>query len=159
MHLFPAMGCINSKEESDGSRLNVSKPTNAPAKLSTQPPAPIATTQFHDGGGGGTSIPIQAAGRTSVTSATSPFAGGILNSQVTPSEPQGSGESQGKIYIARYAYQARTTEDLSFEKGEQLLILGNIEGDWWLAKSLKNDREGYIPKNYVAEALSYEAEE
>ena len=28
----------------------------------------------------------------------------------------------GKVFIARYAYQARTTEDLSFEKGEQLIV-------------------------------------
>ena len=65
----------------------------------------------------------------------------------------------GKIYLARYAYQARTTEDLSFEKGERLVVVGNQDSDWWLAKSVKSQREGYIPKNYVAEAESYEAEE
>ena len=28
----------------------------------------------------------------------------------------------GRTFVARYAYQARTAEDLSFEKGEQLIV-------------------------------------
>ena len=70
-----------------------------------------------------------------------------------------NGQPGTKVYIARYAYQARTTEDLSFEKGERLIVVGMQESDWWMAKSMKSQREGYIPRNYVAEAESYEAEE
>ncbi len=37
-------------------------------------------------------------------------------------------EERGKIYIARFAYQARTAEDLSFEKGEKLRVRNNRGG-------------------------------
>merc|ERR1719457_502925 len=39
-------------------------------------------------------------------------------------------------YVALYDYEARTKEDLSFEKGEQLFILNSTEGDWWEATLL-----------------------
>ena len=92
----------------------------------------------------------------------------------------------GKVFIARYAYRARTAEDLSFEKGEQLIVscsvclchvacnnfcliadlicffaqvIGSTDGDWWMARSSKTNHEGYIPSNYVAPLTSYEAEE
>lgn len=35
----------------------------------------------------------------------------------------------GKTFVARYAYQARTAEDLSFEKGEQLIVSGRGSND------------------------------
>ena len=56
---------------------------------------------------------------------------------------------------------ARAAEDLSFEKGEQLLVLGTQKEDWWFARSLKTQREGYIPNNYVTKVLDmgYETEE
>ena len=63
------------------------------------------------------------------------------------------------VYIARYSYTARTAEDLSFDKGEKLMILAGLEGDWWMARSMKTSKEGYIPRNYVAPLASYEAEE
>lgn len=69
---------------------------------------------------------------------------------------------QGKtalIYIALYDYDARTNEDLSFKKGERLQVLDNTDGDWWLAKSLSTQREGYIPSNYVAQEQSIKSQE
>ena len=63
------------------------------------------------------------------------------------------------IYVARYTYTARTAEDLSFDKGDKLMILAGLEGDWWMARSMKSNREGYIPRNYVAPLASYEAED
>ena len=66
---------------------------------------------------------------------------------------------QGQMYVGRYRYAARTQDDLSFEKGEKLIVTGSTEGDWWLAKSQLTGREGYIPRNYVAPLKSFEAEE
>lgn len=63
------------------------------------------------------------------------------------------------MYVARYRYAARTQEDLSFEKGEKLLVIGPTDGDWWQARSMLTGREGYIPRNYVALVKSFEAEE
>ena len=86
--------------------------------------------------------------------------GGVDQSDrpTSPSSPTES-EMDGTYFVARYAYQARTAEDLSFEKGDKLKVIGPADGDWWMAKSLSTSREGYIPRNYVAPLASYEAEE
>uniref|UniRef100_A0A2K5EN74 Tyrosine-protein kinase n=1 Tax=Aotus nancymaae TaxID=37293 RepID=A0A2K5EN74_AOTNA len=63
------------------------------------------------------------------------------------------------IFVALYDYEARTTEDLSFKKGERFQIINNTEGDWWEARSIATGRNGYIPSNYVAPADSIQAEE
>ena len=76
-----------------------------------------------------------------------------------PSIPNPASPSRGPLYIARYSYEARTTEDLSFRKGDKLEIIGGTEGDWWQARSVTDGKEGYIPRNYVAPVASYEAEE
>lgn len=43
--------------------------------------------------------------------------------------------------------------------GDQLQIMNNSDGDWWLARSLRTGREGYIPSNYVAAMESVQAQE
>ena len=67
--------------------------------------------------------------------------------------------ASGPKFIARFKYMARTAEDLSFQKGERLVVIGPLEGDWWMARSLVTGSEGYIPRNYIAPIESYEAEE
>ena len=66
---------------------------------------------------------------------------------------------KGPIFIALFDYDERTSEDLSFVKGERLEIINNADGDWWQAKSLATLKEGYIPSNYVAESKTIQAEE
>ena len=146
------MGCINSKTEGEGT--SAKSKSNAPQNLA---PAISLPTSKPDND-------IAAPANSHLTGphgskvATSPERTGALYPDSGPiASPMA--EPQEKVYITRYAYQARTTEDLSFEKGEKLLVVGLQESDWWTARSLKTQREGYIPKNYVAEAESYEAEE
>ncbi|XP_049327501.1 proto-oncogene tyrosine-protein kinase Src isoform X4 [Astyanax mexicanus] len=62
-------------------------------------------------------------------------------------------------FVALYDYESRTSSDLTFKKGERLQILNNMEGDWWLARSLTTGESGYIPSNYVAPSDSIQAEE
>lgn len=99
------MGCVESSTSPDR---NISKP--------------------QDGGGGNgqmlANIPLQQdqrPGRLSVTSYN-----GNLQNQSVPSPlaniPEPPPADLEKVFIARYAYQARTEEDLSFEKGEQLIV-------------------------------------
>eukprot|EP00118_Oscarella_pearsei_P023290 m.276691 g.276691 ORF g.276691 m.276691 type:complete len:60 (+) comp40605_c0_seq82:284-463(+) len=57
-----------------------------------------------------------------------------------------------------YDYEARTSDDLSFHKGERLQIMINNDDDWWKARSLTTGLDGYIPSNYVAPYQSYQAE-
>ncbi|XP_072102849.1 tyrosine-protein kinase Fyn isoform X3 [Mobula birostris] len=63
------------------------------------------------------------------------------------------------LFVALYDYDARTDDDLSFQKGEKFQILNNTEGDWWEARSLQTGGTGYIPSNYVAPVDSIQAEE
>lgn len=63
-----------------------------------------------------------------------------------------------KIFIALFDYEARTPDDLRFQKGEQLEIIDDTQGDWWLAESRLTGQRGYIPSNYVARLRSIEAE-
>uniref|UniRef100_A0AAY4C8M5 Tyrosine-protein kinase n=2 Tax=Denticeps clupeoides TaxID=299321 RepID=A0AAY4C8M5_9TELE len=63
------------------------------------------------------------------------------------------------LFIALYDYDARTEDDLSFQKGEKFHIINNSEGDWWEARSLDTGNSGYIPSNYVAPVDSIQAEE
>ncbi|GCC28779.1 tyrosine-protein kinase FRK [Chiloscyllium punctatum] len=67
---------------------------------------------------------------------------------------------QRKIYVALYDYSARTPEDLSFEAGEMLEVTDQSLDNWWLARSLWRDdnKQGYIPSNYVALDCSIEAQ-
>jgi len=72
----------------------------------------------------------------------------------------GQGQNQQTtIFIGLYDYEARITEDLTFKKGERLQIINTADGDWWYARSLTTNNEGYIPSTYVAPEKSYEAEE
>lgn len=64
-------------------------------------------------------------------------------------QPPHSQHSQ-KIVIALYAYESRDEGELSFEKNEKLVVLDDIEPDWWLAHKLTQpERKGYIPMNFV----------
>ncbi|KAM9776894.1 tyrosine-protein kinase Fgr isoform 2-T2 [Syngnathus typhle] len=63
------------------------------------------------------------------------------------------------LFIALYDYDARTEDDLTFQKGEKFQIINNTEGDWWEARSLDTGNAGYIPSNYVAPVDSIQAEE
>ncbi|NWU70902.1 YRK kinase, partial [Pterocles burchelli] len=56
-------------------------------------------------------------------------------------------------------YEARTEDDLTFQKGEKFHIINNTEGDWWEARSLSSGATGYLPSNYVAPVDSIQAEE
>jgi hypothetical protein len=78
------------------------------------------------------------------------------------------------LFVALYDYDARTSEDLTFRKGDKLKarmplfyvcvshgpqILNDSDGDWWQAKLHGTNQVGYIPSNYVARSQSIEAEE
>lgn len=65
----------------------------------------------------------------------------------------------GKIVIALYNYTARDVGDLSFRKGDRLIILNDSDSDWWHARHTATMQEGYIPRNYVAREKTVESED
>ena len=79
------------------------------------------------------------------------------SSQSNPPEATEAG-SEDIIVVALYDYEAIHHEDLSFQKGDQMVVLEE-SGEWWRARSLATRNEGYIPSNYVARVNSLETEE
>uniref|UniRef100_A0A8C7GU42 Tyrosine-protein kinase n=1 Tax=Oncorhynchus kisutch TaxID=8019 RepID=A0A8C7GU42_ONCKI len=155
------MGCIKSKEDK-GPTMKY-RPDNAsasdviaphvgpygpdPTQLQqNQPPSsgpatgfnPHAITPF-----GGASIMTPFGGASTSFSGALPgaFPGGVT------------------FFVALYDYEARTSDDLTFKKGDRFQIINNTEGDWWEARSINTGKKGYIPSNYVAPADSIQAEE
>ena len=73
-----------------------------------------------------------------------------------PSSPKGD----VRLFVALFDYDARTSEDLTFKKGDYLEVRPeNTAFDRWQAKSRSSQHEGCIPSNYVAEVKTLEAEE
>ncbi|XP_036177348.1 tyrosine-protein kinase Yes isoform X2 [Myotis myotis] len=155
------MGCIKSKEN------------KSPAiKYRTEnTPEPVNTSASHYGTEHTPATPSSSAKGTSVnfnslsmtpfggSSGVTPFGGASSSFSVVPSSYPAGLTGGVTIFVALYDYEARTTEDLSFKKGERFQIINNTEGDWWEARSIATGKNGYIPSNYVAPADSIQAEE
>lgn len=102
------MGCVNSSG-------------SPPSKGNISQPQPSAS---QPDGTSGVPLQDQRPGRVSVTSYNGSVHAQTVHSPLSsvPELPPGPPADLGKVFIARYAYQARTEEDLSFEKGEQLIV-------------------------------------
>lgn len=84
-----------------------------------------------------------------------------INSTLLPGQVFQNMEEQknvGKIVVGLYPYAGTHPNDLEFKKGDKLKILEE-HGEWWKAKSLETNREGFIPSNYVAQVDTMETEE
>ena len=92
------MGCLNSTAADQTPK----------SGIPYVPPGP--TTQSHQ-------PPVQ---RISMIDGPHNGLGYNQNPPLLPPSP--TPEDDGSIFVARYAYQARTAEDLSFEKGEKLRV-------------------------------------
>lgn len=67
-----------------------------------------------------------------------------------PSARKVSTPAGAQIVQALYDYEARTTDDLAFKKGDCMEILNDSDNDWWHARHLDSGLKGYIPSLYVA---------
>ncbi|XP_036452603.1 tyrosine-protein kinase yes-like [Colossoma macropomum] len=160
------MGCVQSKQDKAAPQKTESSSTAAQSAADThghygpeptntpQNQAPHTTTHSTSHSVTHTSTLVPFGGTADIT----PFGGTSYN-------PAGSSTFPGSVtggitfFVALYDYEARTTDDLSFKKGERFQIINNTEGDWWEACSLSSGLQGYIPSNYVAPADSIQAEE
>ncbi|CAG10212.1 unnamed protein product, partial [Tetraodon nigroviridis] len=180
------MGCIKSKEEKgsamkycpDNSMMADPSSTAAASQMGHYGPDP---TQLQN------QVPSSSSGNLGVnfnhtitpfggsSSAMTPF-GGVSSSFTGPVSNSFSGAVSSGVtfFVALYDYEARTSDDLSFTKGDRFQIINNTGGN----KSRRNDfcviaaketggrpapspqgGQGYIPSNYVAPADSIQAEE
>lgn len=85
--------------------------------------------------------------------------GHTVVSQVPASRPPPPPEPNLPTFVAKFDYDSRTDDDLTFKKGDLLYIISTEEGDWWYAKHRESGAEGYVPSNYIAQWKSLEAEE
>uniref|UniRef100_A0A914E150 Tyrosine-protein kinase n=1 Tax=Acrobeloides nanus TaxID=290746 RepID=A0A914E150_9BILA len=69
-----------------------------------------------------------------------------------------SNGSRGVKLIALYPYESRVDGDISFNKGDAMLLLDDSNNDWWFVKHPKNG-VGYAPRNFIARSESLESEE
>lgn len=58
---------------------------------------------------------------------------------------------QVRVVRAMYKYDARQSDELSFDEGDLLYILDQSDSGWWKAKC--GDVSGLIPSNYVQESM------
>ncbi|KAM6115851.1 tyrosine-protein kinase Fgr isoform 3-T3 [Phoenicopterus ruber ruber] len=148
------MGCVHCKEKGSGKGQvggEVGPPPPPASQYDPDPTQPGAVftripdfNNFHG---------------TAVSSAPS-FAGpGVFTSNTLQMRSGGITGGGVTLFIALYDYEARTEDDLTFQKGERFHIINNTEGDWWEARSLSSGTTGYIPSNYVAPVDSIQAEE
>lgn len=64
------------------------------------------------------------------------------------------------IYIALFDYEARSTSDISFRKGDLMEVLPPTEErDWLMVKHLISKKRGLVPTAFVAVKGSMKAQE
>ncbi|XP_077991791.1 tyrosine-protein kinase Yes-like [Glandiceps talaboti] len=76
-----------------------------------------------------------------------------------PESPTKTDPPQASIYVGLYDYEARSGDDLAFNKGDRLQVTDKGAGDWWMARHLGTERDGYVPSNYIAEEVSIESQD
>jgi len=53
-----------------------------------------------------------------------------------------------KEAVALYDFRARTKRELSFNKGDTLMLYVRVSADWWEGTTI-DDQDGLIPDKYV----------
>jgi len=56
--------------------------------------------------------------------------------------------AEGKEALAIYDFQARTSRELSFQKGDILFLFDKVSPDWWEGVTA-NSQKGLIPDKYI----------
>eukprot|EP00049_Salpingoeca_infusionum_P004816 m.84059 g.84059 ORF g.84059 m.84059 type:complete len:711 (-) comp12736_c0_seq5:226-2358(-) len=66
----------------------------------------------------------------------------------------GSTQSLDARFVAVFDYKARSDNEMSFLKGDELIVTSNENVNWWEAELVRTGEVGWIPSNYVAPASS-----
>ncbi|CAJ0962928.1 unnamed protein product [Ranitomeya imitator] len=154
---YDIMGCIKSKEDKGPSIKYRSEPKQEP--ITQYGGDPTQAAQSPAAKGPPTNFNSHSMTPFGGSSGITPFGGATSLFSPVPVSYPGGLTGGVTVFVALYDYEARTSEDLSFRKGERFQIINNTEGDWWEARSIATGKTGYIPSNYVAPADSIQAEE
>ncbi|XP_072292965.1 rho guanine nucleotide exchange factor 6 isoform X2 [Eucyclogobius newberryi] len=80
---------------------------------------------------------------------------GSLRRQSKSAEMGDNGGNAGQLLVkARFNFKQNNEDELSFSKGEVILVLRQEEGGWW--EGTLNGRTGWFPSNYVREVKTCE---
>ncbi|CAG0917528.1 unnamed protein product [Notodromas monacha] len=63
------------------------------------------------------------------------------------------------LFAALYDFDSQINGQLTFKCGERFILLDKACGDWWNVKRLNDEKEGFIPSNYVEAVPSHESQE
>lgn len=61
--------------------------------------------------------------------------------------------------VAIHSYEAKFDSDLTFRKGDEMKVLDDRGSEWWKVYHVGTGKSGMIPRKYVAEKGSLDAEE
>jgi hypothetical protein len=78
-----------------------------------------------------------------------PAPGSSSSSATSPPPAAELSATTVEIVEGLYDFKAQKDLQLSFSKGEKLLLVQRIDNNWIAAKSLSTNAEGYIPSNYI----------
>uniref|UniRef100_A0A8C6SQH8 Rac/Cdc42 guanine nucleotide exchange factor (GEF) 6 n=1 Tax=Neogobius melanostomus TaxID=47308 RepID=A0A8C6SQH8_9GOBI len=80
---------------------------------------------------------------------------GSLRRQSKSAEMAENGGSSGQLMVkARFNFKQNNEDELSFNKGDMILVTRQEEGGWW--EGTLNGRTGWFPSNYVREVKTCE---
>lgn len=136
------MGCIKSKENK--SPAIKYRPENTPEPVSTSVShygaEPTTASPCPSSSAKGTAVNFSSLSMTPFggSSGVTPFGGASSSFSVVPSSYPAGLTGGVTIFVALYDYEARTTEDLSFKKGERFQIINNT---WYFGKMGRKDAE------------------
>ncbi|XP_028316301.1 rho guanine nucleotide exchange factor 6 isoform X2 [Gouania willdenowi] len=97
------------------------------------------------------SSPNQATSSHSLSSAKSK---GSLRRQSKSVEMSENGSGGKPLVKARFHFKQNNEDELSFNKGDMILVLRQEEGGWW--EGTLNGKTGWFPSNYVREVKTCE---
>ncbi|XP_071522683.1 tyrosine-protein kinase Src64B-like isoform X1 [Panulirus ornatus] len=63
------------------------------------------------------------------------------------------------IVMAMHPFIARGPTELSFRKGDTMEIFDDSDTDWWFARHMETQMEGYVPVPYIASSSSLECQD
>jgi hypothetical protein len=55
---------------------------------------------------------------------------------------------------AQFDYAGATSEELSINKGDRLILLNSDDQQWWYVRNEATKAEGYIPRSYVLQVCT-----
>nr|CAD7194584.1 unnamed protein product [Timema douglasi] len=79
-----------------------------------------------------------------------PFDGGLMYEKYISGEPDETiicPESEFHEATAQFDFSARSERELSFKKGDNIILFSQVSNDWW--KGSLNEQEGLVPDKYI----------